>query len=443
MNVILLSGGSGKRLWPLSNDIRSKQFLRIFKEADGTYRSMVQRMVAGLKRVAPDARITIATPRTQVSALKNQIGPDAAISMEPARRDTFPAIVLAGAYLHDKQGVDAGEVVVVCPVDPFVDDSYFDTLKKMDAVAAEGKARLTVMGIAPTYPSEKYGYLVRDKSKAPDDEGISRIASYREKPDKETAARLIEDGALWNGGVFACRLSYLLARAKEITGADTYEDLLARYESLTPVSFDYAVAEKETDILAVPYDGAWKDLGTWNTLTEAMEEHTIGHVLMSDTCDNVHVINDLDIPILCMGLKDTVVAASPDGIIVSDKEQSSYIKPYVDRLDEPVMYAEKSWGSFQVIDAAAHSMTIKVTLNAGHKMNYHSHSHRDETWTIIEGEGEVIVDGEKRTVGAGDIVQMPRGSKHTLIARTTVRAIEVQTGDAISVEDKEKYTFPA
>lgn len=119
-----------------------------------------------------------------------------------------------------------------------------------------------------------------------------------------------------------------------------------------------------------------------------------------------YVVNELDVPILCMGLKDVVVSASPEGILVSDKEQSSYIKPFVNTLDHRVMFAEKSWGSFKVIDIDKASMTIKVTLNAGHRMNYHSHQHRDEVWTVIAGEGKTVVDGMEQNVKAGDVITM-------------------------------------
>ena len=153
----------------------------------------------------------------------------------------------------------------------------------------------------------------------------------------------------------------------------------------------------------------------------------------------IDVVNELDVPILCMGLKDVVVSASPEGILVSDKEQSSYIKPYVNTLDHRVMFAEKSWGSFKVIDIDKASMTIKVTLNAGHQMNYHSHQHRDEVWTVIAGKGKTIVDGMEQNVKAGDVITMSAGCRHTVIAETELKLIEVQLGEAIDVHDKQKF----
>lgn len=434
MNIVLLSGGSGKRLWPLSNDIRSKQFIKIFQTPAGEYESMVQRVYRQIRRIDPEAKVTIATSKTQVSAIHNQLEEHVGISVEPCRRDTFPAIALASAYLHDVQGVSEEEAVVVCPVDPYVNEDYFTALKELGRLAEAGSANLVLMGIEPTYPSEKYGYIIPEGK-----EPVSRVSTFKEKPDAKTAEEYIKKGALWNGGVFAYKLKYVLDKARELLDYTDYQDLFGRYDTLQKISFDYAVVEKETNIEVMRFAGEWKDLGTWNTLTEAMEEQSIGEAILNETCENVHVINELDVPVLCMGLKDMVVSASPEGILVSDKEQSSYIKPYVDRIDQQIMFAEKSWGSFRVLDVEDESMSIKVTLNAGHRMNYHSHERRDEVWNVISGRGRSIVDGMEQPVKAGDVVTMQAGCRHTLIADTELKVIEVQLGREISVHDKRKY----
>ncbi len=434
MNIILLSGGSGKRLWPLSNDIRSKQFIKIFKREDGTYESMVQRVYRQIRQTIPGATVTIATSKTQVSSIRNQLGEDVNICVEPCRRDTFPAIALAVAYLRDVKGVAVEEPVVVCPVDPYVDSGYFEAIARLGALAVSEDVNLALIGIEPTYPSEKYGYII------PKDPGaVSAVEAFKEKPDKDVAGEYIAKGALWNGGVFAFKLQYLLEKTREVTGLFAYEDLLQQYEDLEKISFDYAVAEKEERIQVMRFQGKWKDLGTWNTLTEAMDEHTVGQVLCSETCENLHVINELNVPIVCMGLKNAVVAASAEGILVSDKEQSSYIKPYVDRIDQQVMFAEKSWGSFQAVDVEEDSMTVKITLNPGHGMNYHSHERRDEVWTIVSGRGKTIVDGMEQPVHPGDVITIEAGCRHTIIAETELKVIEVQLGREISVHDKKKY----
>ena len=434
MNIILLSGGSGKRLWPLSNDIRSKQFIKIFKLSEDNYESMVQRVFRQIKTVEPDARITIATSRSQISAIHNQLGSDIGISIEPCRRDTFPAIALATAYLHEVKGVGDDEAVVVCPVDPYVNSDYFDALKEMCDLAQKGTAKLVLMGINPTYPSEKYGYIMpitKDK--------VSKVSEFKEKPDSVKAQQYINDGGLWNGGVFAYKLKYVLDRAHELINFTNYNEFFAKYETLKKISFDYAVVEYEKDIAVLRFAGQWKDLGTWNTLTEAMEENSIGDVRFNETCSNVHVINELGVPILAMGLKDIVIAASPEGILVSDKDQSSYIKTYVEAIDSQVMFAEKSWGNYRVVDVGEDSLTIKVTLNHGHSMNYHSHDRRDEVWTVVSGTGRMIIDGNERFVRAGDVMSMVAGCKHTVIAETELQLIEVQLGKDISVADKHKF----
>lgn len=437
MNIVLLSGGSGKRLWPLSNDVRSKQFIKIFKQEDGSYESMVQRVYHQIKKVDTEATVTIATSKTQVSAIHNQLGQDVGISVEPCRRDTFPAIALATAYLVDVQKISPEESVVVCPVDPYVEADYFEALKRISAQADKGEANLVLMGIEPTYPSEKYGYIIPKSS-----DETAMVATFKEKPTADVAKEYIAQGALWNGGVFAYRLGYVLDRAHELIDFTDHQDLFNKYETLNKISFDYAVVEHESKIQVMRFAGQWKDMGTWNTLTEAMEEPKIGKAILNDACENVHVLNELDVPVLCMGLKDVVVSASPEGILVSDKEQSSYIKPFVDKIDQQIMFAEKSWGSFRVLDVEDESLTIKITLNPGHRMNYHSHARRDEVWTVISGRGYAIVDGVKTTVQAGDMVKMPAGSRHTIVADTELKVMEVQLGRDISVHDKEKFPFP-
>ena len=437
MNIILLSGGSGKRLWPLSNDIRSKQFIKIFKTENGDYESMVQRVYRQIRAMDETATVTIATSKTQVSAIHNQLSENVNVCVEPTRRDTFPAIALATAYLHDVLGVSRDDSVVVCPVDPYVNEDYFAAVKRLSDMAKEGSSNLVLMGIEPTYPSEKYGYIIPG-----DKEEVSPVVAFKEKPDLQKAKEYLSQGALWNGGVFAYRLSYVLKKTEELIGFSDYQKLFDGYKDLNKISFDYAVVEKEPDIQVLRFGGQWKDMGTWNTLTEAMEEPSIGEVMLNESCENVHVVNELDVPVLCMGLKNMVVSASAEGILVSDKEQSSYIKPFVDKISQQIMFAEKSWGSFRVLDVEEESMTIKVILNPGHRMNYHSHEHRNEIWNVIAGDGKAILDGREQTVKPGDVLYMPAGCRHTIIADTELKVIESQLGRDITVQDKIKYPMP-
>ncbi|MCR5339496.1 MAG: mannose-1-phosphate guanylyltransferase [Lachnospiraceae bacterium] len=327
MNVILLSGGSGRRLWPLSNDVRSKQFLPVFQRKDGAYESMVQRMYRKIKEVDESAKITVATAEFQVPLLKEQLGENVGISIEPCRRDTFPAIALATAFLKDKEGVDEKDSVVVCPVDPYVESDYYEMLKKLADRAKDSEANLVLMGMEPTYPSELYGYVIPESS-----EPLSKVEAFKEKPDAKTAAQYIEKGALWNGGVFAYRIGYVMEKAKELLGVESYDAMFDGYADCKKISFDYAVAEKEPQIEIMRFSGSWKDLGTFDTLTGVLPPNAIGKSMMDEFCENVHVLNETDQPVLAMGLKNVVIAVSKDGILVADKDRSSAIKPFVDRI---------------------------------------------------------------------------------------------------------------
>lgn len=436
MNIILLSGGSGKRLWPLSNDVRSKQFIKLFKGEDGQYESMVQRVYRQIIAVDREARVTIATGRSQVSAIRNQLGDKVSVCVEPCRRDTFPAIALAAAYLHDVIGVDGKECVIVCPVDPYVGNEYYEAVKKLEALVESDGAALTLLGIEPTCPSDKYGYIIPETAEA-----VSAVKEFKEKPDEETAQGYIDRGALWNAGVFAFRLDYLLDRAHSRIDFEHYQDMYEKYDTLEKISFDYAVAEKEPSIQVMRFAGDWKDVGTWNMMAEVMADTAKGNVIMDEASRNTNVINELDIPILCVGCKDMIVAASSDGILVADKEGSGSIKPYVERLGDDIRYAEKSWGTYTVIDVQPNSLTIRVQLNRGSQMKYHSHERRDEVWTVVSGKGRVILDGAERTVCPGDVMQIAAGCKHTLIADTDISVIEVQVGAEISQTDKRVFAL--
>lgn len=434
MHIILLSGGSGKRLWPLSNDVRSKQFIKLFKNENGKYESMVQRVYRQIQTVNSDMEVTIATSKSQVSAIRNQLGNKVSICLEPCRRDTFPAIALAAAYLKDVQGLSEEDCVAVCPVDPYVDNTYYQTVQKLEEIVNEGQSNLVLMGIEPTVPSEKYGYIIPVEKNE-----ISRVAKFTEKPDTETAKEYIKQGALWNAGVFAFKLGYLLNKAHELIDFVDYADLFKKYDTLTKISFDYAVVEKETNIQVLRYAGQWKDVGTWNMMAEVMADKTKGDVILDDTCKDTNVVNELNIPILCMGCKDMVVAASEDGILVSTKERSGYMKPYVEKIDNPSMFAEKSWGTFTVIDNQENSKTIKIEMKPNAEMSYHSHSYRSEIWNIVSGTGKVCINGESKTVKAGDVVQIPIDARHSIKANEKMEIIEIQLGDTIESGDKIKF----
>ena len=438
MNIILLSGGSGKRLWPLSNDVRSKQFLKIFRNTDGTKESMAQRMYRMIKEVDRESTITIATSENQIPQIKAQLGESVGISVEPMRRDTFPAIALAAAYLKDL-GVGEQEPVVVCPVDPYVEEDYFECLKSLSNEAAkDGAANLTLMGIEPTYPSEKYGYIIPIST-----DQVASVKEFKEKPTEVVAEEYIKQGALWNGGVFAFKLGYLLSIAESMLGGADYHILSQNYANLQKISFDYAVVENEKSINVIRFHGSWKDLGTWNTLTEAMDEEATGNVTVAG-CENTHVINELGLPLIALGIKDAVIAATPDGILVSDKDKSPELKGLV--ADSRPMYERRGWGEYKVLDYKLHkdkqnSLVKELIISPGEHISYQRHKHRTEVWTFTEGIGELITDGVMKEVHRGDVAIIPAGMKHAIKGITELHIIEVQIGDELTEDDIERLDW--
>ena len=404
--------------------------------------SMVQRVVRQVREAHLTDDITLATNASQLDIIINQLGDSVSVVTEPERRDTFPAIALASGYLKLKKGCPDDEVVVIMPCDPFTEAGYFETIGRMVRCVEADVAELVLMGITPTYPSEKYGYVVpvTDHLMA---EGSMAVSKFTEKPNVERAKELLAMGALWNGGVFAFRLGYMMEIAQRYVKADSFEEMRSRYSEFPKISFDYEVAEKADSVAVLPYSGQWKDLGTWNTLTDELHHHIIGNAVMGPRCTNTHVINELQYPIYVDGMEDTVIAASPDGIIVCRKKYTEDIKKAVDNLTPRPMYEERRWGSYRVIDDTTyadgrHSLTKSITINAGKNISYQVHRHRSEAWTIVEGEGIFVLDGVERKVNAGDTLVIPVNHHHALKALTSLTFIEVQTGNPLVEEDIER-----
>ena len=444
MQIILLSGGSGKRLWPLSNNARSKQFLPLLQSPAGDAESMVQRVVRQIGESRLSGTITIATNSSQRDIIINQLGDEVDIVTEPERRDTFPAIALAAGYLSMAKKCSNDEVVVIMPCDPYTETKYFDVIADMVTAVENNAADLVLMGITPTCPSTKFGYVVPCSEDA--EKSILRVKRFTEKPDVQRAEALLDEGALWNGGVFAFRLGYMVNVLEKYITASSFEELHSRYGELPKISFDYEVAEKAESVAVLPFNGKWKDLGTWNSLTEELSSKAIGNVALGEQTENTHVVNELGMPVFCNGVKDIVVASSPDGILVCGKEYSENIKNYVDNLSPRPMYEERRWGSYRVLDSTTYSdgsmsLTKVLQIKSGRYISYQIHNNREEVWTVVDGEGVVVLDGERRNVSRGDVVVINQGQKHAIKATTDLQIVEVQMGSSLVEEDIERFEW--
>lgn len=443
IHVVLLSGGSGTRLWPLSNNARSKQFLKVLRDADGKHVSMVQRVFEQIGNVDLDLDVTIATSETQAASLEMQVGGKYALVLEPERRDTAPAIMLACANLSHVQNADLNDTVVVMPIDTYADQQYYNQIGELDDAVQANETDMVLLGVRPTYPSEKYGYIIPETPDAP----FSKVLQFREKPNAEQAEELIALGALWNCGVFAFKLGYLMNIVQSYVGQQEYAQILENYGQLPKNSFDYEVVEKTENIGVVPYLGKWKDLGTWNTLTEEMTDSCAGRVVIDEnTCENVHVVNETMLPMVVSGVKNSVVIATHDGILVASKDASSNanMKSLIsDASASRPMYERRLWGEYRVLDAAVYdgvkTLTKELIVESGKQLSYQKHASRSEIWTIVSGQGEVVIDGEVREVSSGDIVNVKIGNLHSIRAFDELHIIEVQLGQVLSESDIERF----
>jgi mannose-1-phosphate guanylyltransferase len=484
----------------MSNESRSKQFLKVLPDVSRQHRrndddalhvdhvrhehhhskrndagapsgnndpvrlvSMLQRVWAQIQQAGLTHHTYICSSRAQSEMIEAQLGSVRRIE-EPSRRDTFPAISLATLYLLDVEGIDENEVVVVAPIDPYVETSYFSQVARLEEVIHESGAEIALMGVTPTYPTSKYGYIKVGKGSShvripaasatnglppstqptsetalPQSQTWLPVQSFIEKPGPDLAERLIYEGTLWNCGVFAFRAGYMRTLLSHAGYPSRYEELVEHYEQLPKTSFDYAVVEKAQSVVVLPYQGSWKDLGTWETLCEEMEVEIIGKGQAID-CENTHILNELGIPVVAMGLRNAVVVTTPDGILVADKGKSPLLKDVIGPYQGRPMYEERLWGSYRVLDYqklndGTEVLTKCIVIHPGRNISYQRHNKRSEVWTVIEGTGQMAMDGEIRTVFPGDVVQIRPRTWHAIRAIERLTIIEVQRGTELVEED--------
>ncbi len=317
-HIILLSGGSGTRLWPMSTPERSKQFLPLLPDGSGGEESMLKRVYRQLKSVVPSSHVVVATAEGQIPLIREELPDDIEVVGEPCRRNTFAAIALALRYLRDVSGASDEDAVVVLPVDAFTEEAYFHAVKKMLEKVSEDHQNVTLMGIKPTYPATRYGYILSN-------------GRFTEKPDEQRAVQLVAEGAFWNGGVFAFNLGMMLSITEGKLKEGSYRDLLDTYADQKNISFDYEVLEHLEQVSLVEYEGTWNDIGTWDALIREIGYQTKGNTVVHAS-EQTAVFNDTSIPVITLGTKNLVVVASENGILISDIESAPELKDALDKL---------------------------------------------------------------------------------------------------------------
>ncbi|SEP10297.1 sugar phosphate nucleotidyltransferase [Paenibacillus sp. OV219] len=457
MRIVLLCGGSGKRLWPLSNEIRSKIFLKLLPvnatnagSADSGKESMIQRVCRQLEEAGLLTFASVVAHQRQEGITQHHIGNRIPFIAEPHRRGTFHAITLAAAYLHAKQLAGMEETICVIPADLYADVDFLSMLCQFPSVLAASGAELALLGVTPGHPSTQFGYIVpkpdqtasysaSTASSAPP-AGYAMVEQFTEKPDEATAEQLINRDAMWNCGIFAFSLKFILDIMARKGLPTDYDELLACYEQLPEQSFDVEVVEKTVSAAVIPYHREWRDLGDWNVLPHYLGgSKIVGAGSVSNDSAGTHIVNELQQPIHVIGVPNIIVAASSDGILVAHKQAANRIKS-MHHDGQRLMYGEERWGSYRVLnyslpEQGPQTMTRLIQLLPLKAISYHAHKQREEYWTILSGTGEFILEAASRQVQAGDMLHIPAGVKHAIRALSALEYIEVQIGNELDEND--------
>ena len=442
MYFVLLSGGSGKRLWPLSGDARPKQYLKLVKKENNVMDtcSMLQRVWEQLKEAGMEENTVITAGEDQLELIHSQIRPGG-IVIEPQARDTFPAIMLSCSYLYSNMGAGKEDYVAFLPVDPYTEYKYFEAVQKLEGIVKQTGAEVGLLGVVPTYPATKYGYILPGKQQ----KGYMEVAGFVEKPGEEKAEELLESNGLWNCGVFCMKIGDILKKASDYGVSDQYDLMFQEYQKLPKISFDYEVLQKAEHLVAVKFEGFWKDLGTWDAVAEQMNTDTKGNVVLDETCIDTQVINELEIPVTVMGCKNMIVVASKDGILVADKNETARVKEITASIEYKSKFEERRWGTLEILheagDKGVSTLTRKIKIYEGTNSSYHFHKERDEIWTVLSGKGELILEGNKILLEAGKAICIRKNQRHAIKAYSEFEYIEMHVGTSIGNDDINRITF--
>ncbi|GGH15812.1 sugar phosphate nucleotidyltransferase [Paenibacillus segetis] len=433
MHIVFLCGGSGTRLWPLSNEIRSKLFLEILPSPHGERESMIGRVYRQLTASGLQESAIFVTSQEQSHLIARYAGSQPPLIIEPFRRGTFAATALTAAYLIAHKMAELDDIICITPADMFVGEDYFSRFKLLPKILKAAKADLALLGTKPTTPSVQYGYIVPDLNKGKTSLEYFNVSSFLEKPDVGRAKVLMGQKALWNCGVFAFPLQIILSYMEKINLPTDYEELLSIYENLPIRSFDNEVAERITNSIVLPYTGEWSDLGSWASLTEQLDVKVIGRGEISGESSNTHLVNELPYSIHVIDVPDIIVAASLEGVLISKKSSANKIKELRSDITISPKYNETSWGSYQVIDCSQDEQnsninTSKMTVLPHHHIAPQIQHGSHKVWTILTGTGEMVLDNNLYHVRSGDVYTIPVGSQYSLTAIDKLELMEVQFG---------------
>ena len=429
MHIVLLSGGAGKRLWPLSNELRSKLFIKLLPSPAGGLESMIGRVCRQLEnlRLLDSTLIISHQDQADITALHTK-GLIPVIG-EPFKRGTFTAAALAALYLQSSGMAEVDDIICIAPADVFVEKDFFSSFKRLPNILKEAGADIALLGTRPTHASDQYGYVLPVRFEH--ENGYSHVAQFIEKPEIIMAETLLQSGALWNCGVYAFSLSFMLSQIKEAGLPAHYDKLVASYEHQPERSFDKQVAERTKRAVVLPYQGKWLDIGSWEALSAQLDSSVFGHGTISGQSSNSHIMNELPLPIHVIGVPDIIAAASPDGILIANKKHANHIKDQLGSLPLQPMYGEATWGSYRVIDRFITEEDTTVTvlnvmLLPGKNLGLRQHRSRHQAWTVLTGSGQALMNGQIIQVTAGMQFTMILKGFYSILAETQMIILETR-----------------
>lgn len=429
MHSILLCGGSGQRLWPLSGRIRSKMFLKLLPAPDGDTESMIERVSRQLKHSGLSSSALFVAHQDQAALTRRYTRNQYEVLGEPHKRGTFTAAALGALHLYSTGKARPEDTLCVAPADMYADDGFFQLFHQFPEVLTASQADLVLLGTRPTHPSDQYGYIL------PEGDGngaYSRVQSFEEKPDSIRAVELIRKQALWNCGVFAFRLGFMLNHLKQM-GLPTEPAAFTSLYSDFPVrSFDKEVAERSSKAVVLRHDGEWRDLGSWDTLTAQLQQPVTGAGGIWGNSRNTHIVNELNLPLHVIGVPDIVAVGSPEGILIAGKQEANAIKDIMHTPSAEANYGETAWGNYTILDRTANDLgivlTVKLALLPGHELPEMHCTHTSKRWMILSGHGEIMVNGIAVSAFAGSTYSVATGETHGIRAFTAMELLEIRMG---------------
>ncbi len=456
MYGLILAGGSGSRLWPLSRELYPKQLLNIQNTE-----SLLQATFERISECISESNIISMTGVKHFPNVKYQLSSlykDAIVLSEPISKNTAPAIALASKYIMDKFNVDP--VILVVPSDHMIKDKsgFAKTVREGEKLANLGY--IVTFGIQPSYPETGYGYINVSTDKI---EGGVKVNKFVEKPDSKLAQKYLDDGNyFWNSGIFMFKASVMLEEIAKCSPeiyknlsnfdfSDSDEIPFTEFDKMPAISIDYAVMEKSDNIALIKLESDWNDLGSWKSIYDVSEKDEngnvkIGHVL--DEGSKNSLVYSSSKLVATIGLEDTVIVETEDAILACAADKTQEVKKVFETLkkkNDNTHLVHKTvyrpWGYYTVLAQGNGFLTKMIQVNTGQKLSVQSHNHRSEHWVVLEGMAKVVLEGKEHILSPGHSVDIPVKAIHSLQNpfEETLKIIEVQKGDLLIEEDIVRY----